>query len=87
MVRRGRAGRRGRGPIEDPIDRVVFGLNNIIGQHWVNVALDYVQSQMETSDARGNGIRKLNAVYCAERNYGGQPGAIKKQTAMKALQA
>lgn len=69
--------------IDDPIDRVVAALNNMFGQHWVNLALTYVQAQMEL--AMPGAAALVNAVHWAERNYAGQPGAIKRRAARRKL--
>jgi hypothetical protein len=71
--------------LEDQIDGVVEALNSMFGQHWVNVALNYVQSQMAL--AMPGAAALVNAVHWVERNYRGQPGAIKKQAALQALSA
>ena len=71
--------------IDDPIDRVVGALHNMFGQRWVNVALNYLQTQMEL--AMPGTAAFVKAVHWAEQNYGRHPGAFKKQAALRVLRA
>jgi hypothetical protein len=69
--------------IEDRIDRVVAALNQKFGKHWVNLALNFLQQQMELTMPGAAAL--VNAVYRAEQYYGGQAGAFKKQAALRSL--
>lgn len=71
--------------IENRLDDVVQALNNIFGHHWVNLALNRLQYQLAFTMPGAAAL--VNAVHWAERTYAGQPGAIKKRAALKALRA
>ena len=69
--------------IEDPIDRVVAALNQIVGRNWVNYGLDYLQARIERTMPGVAGL--VNAVLWAEQAYRQTPGAgsAKKQAALR----
>jgi hypothetical protein len=71
--------------IEKRMDDVVEALNNIVGHRWVTVTLDYLQAQMAL--AVPGAAAFVKAAHWAEQHYGGHPGAIKKQMALRQLGA
>jgi hypothetical protein len=71
--------------IENRLDDVVEALNKMFGHHWVNLALNHLQSQLALAVPGAAAV--VNAVHWAERTYWGQSGAIKKQAALSALGA
>jgi hypothetical protein len=71
--------------LEDRLDAVVGALNRNFGQRWVNIALNFLERQMEL--AMPGAAALVNAAYLVELNHAGQAGAIKKQAALRMLRA
>jgi len=69
--------------IEDPIDRVVAALNQLVGRNWVNYGLDYLQARIERTMPGVAGL--VNVVLWAEQAHRQFPGsgAAKKQAALR----
>jgi hypothetical protein len=69
--------------IEDPIDRIVYALNQKFGRRWVNLGLDVLQAYIERAMP---GVASLvNRVYQAEAAYAqyANAGRAKKQFALR----
>lgn len=67
--------------IEDPIDRVVAGLNNAFGHQWVTRALNVLQAHIERTMPEVAGL--VSVVHRAEQAYRQHAGSVKKQAAKR----